>query len=100
MIYPGDREQYFSFLTLEAYTSMEEWMKYRSKCDEEITKDSYIMRNIWHEDFMGRDGDEVDGTVRTGPFRYNPPNGWTCISINEHGEIQLDKNGNPKYFSP
>ncbi len=54
---------------------MEEWMKYRSKCDEEITKDSYIMRDIWHEDFMGSDGDEVDGTMRTGPFRYNPPNG-------------------------
>jgi tyrosinase len=54
--------------------------------------------SIWHEDFMGGDGDEEDGIVRTGPFRYNPPNGWTCISINEHGEIMLDEDGNPQYF--
>jgi integrase len=52
LVYPGDREQYYSFLTPEAYTSLDEWMKYRSKCGEEITKESYVMRDIWQTDDM------------------------------------------------
>jgi integrase len=50
LVYPGDREQYYSFLTLEAYTSLDEWMNYRLKCGEEITKESYVMRDIWQTD--------------------------------------------------
>ncbi len=50
LVYPGDREQYYSFLTPEAYTSLDEWMTYRSKCGEQITKDSYVMRDIWQID--------------------------------------------------
>jgi integrase len=50
LVYPGDREQYYSFLTPEAYTSLAEWMAYRSKCGEEITKESYVMRDIWQTD--------------------------------------------------
>jgi integrase len=50
LVYPGDREQYFSFVTPEAYTSLNEWMNYRSKCGEQITKESYVMRDIWQTD--------------------------------------------------
>jgi integrase len=50
LVYPGDREQYYSFLTPEAYTSLDEWMKYRSTCGEEITKESYVMRDTWETD--------------------------------------------------
>lgn len=50
LVYPGDREQYYSFLTPEAYASLDEWMNYRSKCGEQITKDSYVMRDIWQTD--------------------------------------------------
>lgn len=52
LVYPGDREQCYSFLTPEAYTSVDEWMKYRSNCGEQITKDSYVMRDIWQTDDM------------------------------------------------
>ena len=52
LVYPGDREEYYSFVTPEAYTSLDEWMKYRSKCGEEITKESYVMRDIWQTDDM------------------------------------------------
>jgi integrase len=52
LVYPGDREQYYSFVTPEAYTSLEEWMHYRSKCGEHITKESYVMRDIWQTDDM------------------------------------------------
>lgn len=47
LVYPGDREQYYSFLTPEAYSALKDWMNYRSQCGENITKDSYVMRDIW-----------------------------------------------------
>jgi integrase len=49
LVYPGDREQYYSFLTPEAYSSVKDWMNYRSQCGEIITKDSYVIRDIWEK---------------------------------------------------
>ena len=50
LVYPGDREQYYSFLTPEAFTALKEWMDYRSACGENITKESLVMRDIWQND--------------------------------------------------
>jgi integrase len=50
VVYPGDREQYYSFLTPEAYTALNEWLDYRSACGENITGNSIVMRDIWQED--------------------------------------------------
>ena len=47
LVYPGDREQYYSFLTPEAYTAVKDWMDYRTACGEKITKESFVMRDIW-----------------------------------------------------
>ncbi len=49
-VYPGDREQYYSFLTPEAYDNLKEWMDYRSACGENITGESIVMRDIWQND--------------------------------------------------
>jgi hypothetical protein len=48
ILYAGEDYQYFTFITAEAYTALELWMKYRSKCGEQITKDSWIMRDLWN----------------------------------------------------
>ena len=37
LVYAGDREQYYSFLTPEAYNAVKEWMDYRAACGENIT---------------------------------------------------------------
>lgn len=50
LVYPGDREQYYSFLTPEAYSALKDWMNYRSQCGENITKESYVMRDTWEND--------------------------------------------------
>lgn len=50
LAYPGDREQYYSFLTPEAYNAVKEWMDYRASCGEKISKESFIMRDIWQVD--------------------------------------------------
>ena len=49
LVYPGDREQYYSFLTPEAYTAVKDWMDYRSSCGEKITKGKFC-----HERHMAK----------------------------------------------
>ena len=61
LVYPGDREQYYSFLTPEAYTALKEWMDYRSACGENITGNSIVMRDIWQED-------DIEGAANPKPL--------------------------------
>jgi integrase len=46
-VYAQDEEEYYSFTTKEAYESLREWMNYRKESGEEVTKDSWLMRNLW-----------------------------------------------------
>jgi hypothetical protein len=43
----GD-DEYTTFITPEAYLSLESWINYRSACGEQITKDSWVMRDLWN----------------------------------------------------
>lgn len=45
-VYSGEDDEYFTFITPEAYHSLELWMDYRSRCGEYITKDSWVMRHL------------------------------------------------------
>jgi len=47
VVYKGDPEEYFSFITPEAYVELEKWISYREQCGENISKESWILRNIW-----------------------------------------------------
>jgi integrase len=46
-IYAGSDETYTSFITKEAYQAIEEWIEYRRKCVEQITGESWLVRNLW-----------------------------------------------------
>ena len=47
-VYAGEDDEYITFITPEAYLSLESWIKYRSNCGEHVTKDSWVMRDLWN----------------------------------------------------
>ena len=46
-IYSEDDEEYFSFITPEAFHARNDWMNYRKGCGENINENSWVMRNLW-----------------------------------------------------
>jgi hypothetical protein len=49
IVYAGEPEQYFSFISLEAYNSLKEWIDYRASYGERINGNSWLMRDIWQK---------------------------------------------------
>jgi len=45
-VYAEEDEEYFSFMTNEAYEGLGEWMDYRKQCGEMINENSWVMRNL------------------------------------------------------
>jgi hypothetical protein len=43
-IYAGDLEEYYTFITAEAYTALKEWIDFRASYGEKITGESYLAR--------------------------------------------------------
>lgn len=48
IVYNGNPEEYFSFISPEAYFELEKWIFYRKQCGENISQESWILRNIWN----------------------------------------------------
>jgi hypothetical protein len=46
-IYSEEEDEYFSFITPETFHSLDNWIKYRKDCGENITENSWVMRNLW-----------------------------------------------------
>lgn len=48
IVYDGEPERYYSFITPEAYNALKEWMVFREKQGEKITGESWLMRDLWN----------------------------------------------------
>ncbi len=46
IVYAGDPEQYYSFITSEAYHALKKWMQCRSSCGEKILGDLGYARSM------------------------------------------------------
>lgn len=55
-VYAGENEQYYSYITPEALRTMQEWMEYRRQAGEQITPDSWVMRDLWDTGFPSGGG--------------------------------------------
>jgi hypothetical protein len=47
VIYADEEEEYFTFITLEAYDALNDWMDFRASYGEKITGESWLMRDLW-----------------------------------------------------
>ncbi|MPZ07064.1 MAG: hypothetical protein GEU26_11730 [Nitrososphaeraceae archaeon] len=47
IVYAGELDEYYTFVTPEAYNALKEWMDFRSSYGEKITGASWVMRDIW-----------------------------------------------------
>jgi len=46
-VYAEEEEEYFTFISLEAWNELSAWIEYRADCGEVITDESWLMRNLW-----------------------------------------------------
>lgn len=47
-VYAGEEDEYFSFITTEAFYELERWINYRKEAGEVIDKNTWIMRQLWN----------------------------------------------------
>jgi hypothetical protein len=47
-IYAGEEDEYFSFITPEAFYELERWIGYRKEAGEVIEKNTWVMRQLWN----------------------------------------------------
>jgi hypothetical protein len=47
IVYAGEREQYFSYISYEAWQELTKWINYRETSGEKVTEDSWLMRELW-----------------------------------------------------
>ncbi len=47
IVYAGEPEEYFTFITSEAYIALKKWMDFRKSYGEQISGESWLMRDMW-----------------------------------------------------
>jgi hypothetical protein len=47
IVYAGEEDEYFTFISKEAYSELKIWLKYREDAGEIIDDSSWLMRDLW-----------------------------------------------------
>lgn len=67
-VYAATPEQYFSFITPEAYRALSEYVKLRDETGEKISAISPLMRNLWYGDRGGFQNAPIERPARLDPM--------------------------------
>ena len=55
IVYAGEEDEYFSFISKETLEELNEWMNFREISGETIDSDSWLMRDLWDtQDIQGK----------------------------------------------
>ncbi|MDN5847542.1 MAG: hypothetical protein L0H53_14855 [Candidatus Nitrosocosmicus sp.] len=55
IVYAGEEDEYFSFISKEAFESLIDWMNFRELSGEMIDENSWLMRDLWDtQDIQGK----------------------------------------------
>ncbi len=71
IVYAGEEDEYFSFISKEALESLKDWMHFREISGETIDENSWLMRDLW-------DTQDIQGK---GKGLVSKPNRLTSIGI-------------------
>jgi integrase len=69
LVYAEEEDEYYSFISKEAYIALREWIDYRKLNGENINDDSWVMRDLW------------DTRVAQGRGRITEPDKLTSAGI-------------------
>jgi phage-related baseplate assembly protein len=47
IVYAGEDEEYFTFISSEAWQAIKDWIAYREKSGEIIKEDRWVVRDLW-----------------------------------------------------
>jgi hypothetical protein len=47
IVYAGEVDEYYTFITPEAFNALKEWMDFRSSYGERVGGNSWLLRDIW-----------------------------------------------------
>ena len=47
IVYAEEEDEYYTFITPEAYSALQDWMDFRVSYGEKITGESWLMRDLW-----------------------------------------------------
>lgn len=77
-VYADDEDEYFTFISLEAYNELHDWIKYREQSGEHINEHTWLMRNLW------------DVTTPNGKGVITLPRQLKAYGLNEKERALLD----------
>lgn len=96
IVYAGENEQYYSFITQEAYQSLKDWMNYRESYGEKITGESWLMRNLWKTTNM-RYGSKTGLAQNPIRLRSSGVKSLVCKALFQQNVRPILKKGNKRH---